>query len=98
MFPLNATALILGRSLIHADHHLSLYCPEEIHRRLANTISADLGLEALGMSSEVKELHTLESSESFNFVVFPTLDMDPSENRKDFALLCKDTFRYNSYF
>ena len=30
MFPLNATALILGRSLIHADHHLSLYCPEEI--------------------------------------------------------------------
>ena len=93
MFPLNATALILGRQLIRTDHNLSLYCPEEIHRRLAHSISTDLSLEALGMTSVVTEVDTLDDIMNSNFVVFPTLDMDPSDTRRDFAALCQDSFR-----
>ena len=95
MYPLNATALILERRLIHADHDLAMFCPEDVHKRLVNTITTDLAIEALGMRSEVKEVETLESFQSFNHVVFPVMDLDPSQARNDFALLCKDTFRYN---
>ena len=94
MFPLNATALILGRQLIRTDHNLSLYCSEEIHRRLAHSISTDLSLEALGMTNVVKQVDTLDDLQISNFVIFPTLDLDPTEPRSDFALMCKDLFRY----
>ena len=93
MFPLNATALILGRQLIRADHNISLYCPEEIHRRLAHSISADLALEAIGRTGVVNEVDTLDDIINSNFVVFPTLDMDPTDTRRDFAALCQDSFR-----
>ena len=94
MFPMNATALILGRRLIHDDHNLSLYCPEDVHRRLAHTISDDLAMEALGMTNVVKQVDTLDDLQISNFVIFPTLDLDPTEPRSDFALMCKDLFRY----
>ena len=97
MFPINATALIMGRRLIHDDHNLSLYCPEEVHRRLAHTISADLAIEALGTTSVVKEVDTVDDLQISNFVIFPTLDLDPAELRIDFALMCSDLFRYASY-
>ena len=96
MFPLNATALMLGRRLIHADHNLSLYCPEEIHKKLAHTIPADLEMEALALTNVVKEVDTLEDLKLNDFVIFPTLDLDPTEPRSDFALMCKDLFRYNT--
>ena len=94
MHPLNTTALILGRRLIHADHDLSMNCPEDVHKWLVSTISADLAIEALGMTSEVNEVDTLENFQSFNYVVSPALDLAPSEARNVYALLCKGTFRY----
>ena len=94
MFPMNGTALILGRRLILDDHDVNLYSPEDVHKRLAHTISADLGFEGLGMSSTVKEVVTLDDLELSNFVIFPTLDVDPSEARIGFASMCKDIFRY----
>ena len=94
MFPMNGTALILGRRLILDDHDVNLYSPEDVHKRLAHTISADLAFEGLGMSSTVKEVVTLDDLELSNFVIFPTLDVDPSEARSGFASMCKDIFRY----
>ena len=45
MFPLNSTALIVGRDLINADHEVSLYSPDDVHKKLAHTIPADLEIE-----------------------------------------------------
>ena len=94
MYPMNATALILGKRLINEEHSISLYCPTEVHKRLAHTISADLEVEALGMSSVVEEVATLDNLELNNFVIFPTIDLDPAAARTDFAFMCADLFRY----
>ena len=93
MFPLNSTALIVGRDLINADHEVSLYSPDDVHKKLAHTIPADLEIEVLGKTGSVKQVETLEEFPSINHIIFPTLDVDPSESRSDFASLCKDLFR-----
>ena len=59
-----------------------------------HTISDDLAMEALGMTNVVKQVDTLDDLQISNFVIFPTLDLDPTEPRSDFALMCKDLFRY----
>ena len=98
MYPMNATSLILGKRLLNEAHSVSLYCPTEVTKRLAHTVAADLEVEALGLSSKVEEVATLENLKIYNYVIFPTMDLDPHEPRSNFALMCADLFRYNSQF
>ena len=94
MYPTNATSLILGRRLISSDHHLSLFCPSEVHKCLAHTITADLEIAALGLGITVEEVDTLTNLESVDFLIFPTLDVLYENKRSDFGKMCNDLFRY----
>ena len=94
MYPMSATALILGKRLLHEGHSLSLFCPTQVTKRLADTIAADLEVEALDLASDVEEIGTLDNLQEYNFVIFPTLDLDPHEPRSNYASMCADLFRY----
>eukprot|EP00092_Neocalanus_flemingeri_P101824 GFUD01130185.1.p1 GENE.GFUD01130185.1~~GFUD01130185.1.p1 ORF type:complete len:280 (-),score=16.46 GFUD01130185.1:62-901(-) len=93
MYPMNATSLILGRKLLSNDHNLSLYCPEDVHKRQVNTISNDLKISALGLMNTVEEVDTLEKFPTADLVIFPTLECLPQSSRSDFGKMCRNLFR-----
>ena len=93
LFPHNATSLILAGGLLREDHDVTLYCPREIHRKMAYTIPLDLKIAALGLQCTVVQTETLETLEEMNMVVCPSLDVLPEKDRRDFAKLCNRTFR-----
>ena len=68
MYPMSATALILGKRLLHEGHSLSLFCPTEVTKRLAHTIAADLEVEALDLASDVVVVYLVEEEAMRNFV------------------------------
>ena len=98
MYPTNATTLILGRRLISSDHRLSLFCPTDVHKRLAHTIPADLEIAALGLGISVEEVDTFNNLASVDFLIFPTLDVLHENKRSDFGKMCNDLFRWVEWF
>ena len=93
MYPNNNTSLILGKSLFREDHNLFLYCPHDIHTRMAHTIPLDLDLASIGLTSAVKTVDNLDHLSSMDYVIFPMLDVLPNKRRFDFADTLKDLFR-----
>ena len=92
MYPSNSTSLILGTSLFREDHNVYLYCPRDIHARMAHTIPLDLDIASFGLASEVHSIDTLDLLVEMDFVVFPTLDVLPNRKRSEFASTLKDLF------
>ena len=93
MFPNNSTSLILVRSLLREDLHISLYCPEDVHMRMAHTIPLDLEFASTGLDVNVRTVDTLDHLEDMDFVVFPALDVLPEKKRSEFAGTLKELFR-----
>lgn len=95
MFPTNSTALILGRSLISADHNLSLYCPNNTHLRQAGTTPTDLKIAALGLGLTVDVVSSLETADQMDMIIIVTLDLMPFDKRSDYADMCRKIFRWD---
>lgn len=93
MYPSNSTVLVLARRLISNEHNITFYSPQEVHKRLAHTIPADLEIAAMGLGVLVKEVEDLKSLKEVDFLIFPTLDLDHLEKREDYAKMCLDLFR-----
>ena len=93
LFPHNATSLILAGGLLREEHDVTLYCPREIHRRMAYTIPLDLQFAALGLQCTVVQTETLDTLEEMDLVVCPSLDVLPEKDRREFAKLRNRTFR-----
>ena len=93
MFPTNSAALMLGRWLIAADHHLALYCPNTVHVRQAGTTPTDLKIAALSLGLTVEVVSSLETAEQMDMIIFITLDLMPFDKRSDFAEMCRAIFR-----
>ena len=91
MFPLSAVSSHLGKQLLTSDYNLYLYAPNDVHVRQAGTIPVDLKIAALSLSISVT---TLDNLESIDFVIFPTLDVVPSDKRSDFMDMCRELFRF----
>ena len=96
MYPNNGTSLLLGRRLLTEDHHVSLYCPGDVHRRMAHTIPSDLRIANLSLTNRmnVKEIDSLENIKEFNNIIFPTTDVLQGKKRSDFGKLMGQLFRY----
>ena len=93
MFPYNSTAVMLGRQLLSNDHDLSLFCPSELHRRQALTTPFELGVIARGLGRSSRVVENLDTLDSADFIIFPTLDVDHAEKREIFAMMIKDLFQ-----
>ena len=93
MFPTNSAALMLGRWLIAADHHLALYCPNPVHVRQAGTTPTDLKIAALSLGLTVEVVSSLETADQMDMIIFITLDLMPFDKRSDFAEMCRAIFR-----
>lgn len=96
LFPHTATSLLLAGGLLREEHDITLYCPREIHRKMAYTIPLDLQFGALGLQCTVVQTETLETVEEMDMVVCPSLDVLPEKDRRDFAKLCNRTFRWEN--
>ena len=96
MYPTNATTLIVGRRLICSDHDLTLFCPTELHTRQASTMPYELERVARSMGRSVKLVKDLDTLNTADFIIFPTLDVDCTEKRDIFAKMIKDCFQYVS--
>ena len=93
MYPTNATALILGKQLLANDHDLSLFCPSELHTRQACTTPYELGVISVGLGRNCSLVETLDTLDTADFIIFPTLDVDHAERREIFARMIKDCFQ-----
>jgi hypothetical protein len=93
MFPHTSTSLILAGGLLREEHNITLYCPKEIHRRMAYTIPFDLRIAAQGLQSSVEQTESLDNVKEMDILVFPSLDVLPDKERHEFAKMCKKTFR-----
>ena len=93
MYPSNATALILGKQLLANDHDLSLFCPADLHTRQACTTPYELGVTAVGLGRNSSLVETLDTLDTADFIIFPTLDVDHAERREIFAKMIKDLFQ-----
>ena len=92
MYPNNNTSLILGKYLFREDHNLFLYCPHDIHTRMAHTVPFDLDIASIGLTSNVQTVDKLDHLAEMDFIVFPTLDVLPQKKRVDFADTLEDLF------
>ena len=93
MFPNSSTSLILGLSMLREDMNLSLYCPGDVHVRMAHSIPLDLELASINLDVDVRLVDTLDHLSNMDYVVFPSLDVLPDKRRADFASSLKDLFR-----
>ena len=96
MFPLSAASSHLGKQLLTNDYNVYLYVPNDVHVRQAGTLPVDLKIAALSLSVNVELVTTLDNLESMDFVIFPTLDVVPSDKRSDFLHMCRELFRLMS--
>ena len=94
MYPCNATALILGRHLLTSGHDISLFCPTDLHLRQALTMPVELGFLARSLGRSCNLMENLDSLNTVDFLIFPTLDIDPSEKRENLATMIKDLFQW----
>ena len=93
MYPANSTVIMLGRRLLSNEHNISFYSPLDVHKRLAHTIPVDLEIAAMGLGVLVNQVEDLKSLKEVDFLIYPTLDLDPLEKREDYAKTCLDLFR-----
>ena len=92
MFPNNSTSVLLGKSFIGEVEKLSFFIPEGVHEQGAGTCLLDVMIAASGLDVVVDKTDNY-NLENFNFVVFPSLDVQPKKSRVDFAAMCKNLFR-----
>ena len=93
MYPYNATAVMLGRQLLSNGHDLSLFCPSDLHKRQALTTPYELSVIARGFSRSSRLVEDLDTLDTADFIIFPTLDVDHAEKREIFAMMMKDLFQ-----
>ena len=93
MYPANSTVIMLGRRLLSNEHNISFYSPLDVHKRLAHTIPVDLEIAAMGLGVLVNQVEDLKSLKEVDFLIYPTLDLDPLEKREDYAKTGLDLFR-----
>ena len=93
MYPTNSTSLVLGRRLMTAGHNLSFYCPSQCNLRQAGTIPADLRIASFGLGTTVQTSVDVQLFPDVDFVIFPTLDVLPHNDRASFGRMCEDLFR-----
>ena len=99
MYPTSATCLMMGRRLLSdLDHDVSLYCPNETHLRQAGTVPTDLRLASLGLGTNVHIVENLDSLDTMDFILFPTLDVLPFNTRAQYAQMCRSLFRLANIF
>ena len=92
MYPNNNTSLILGKYLFREDHNLFLYCPRDIHTRMAHTVPFDIDIASIGLSSQVHTVDKLDHLADMDYIVFPTLDVLPHKKRVEFSNTLSDLF------
>ena len=93
MFPFSAVSSHLGKLLLTNDYNVKLYAPSSVSVRQAGTIPFDLKIAALALSVTVELVKTLDKLDSMDVVVFPSLDVVPSDKRSDFMEMCRVLFR-----
>ena len=92
MFPNSSTSLLLGKSLIGEVEKLSFFIPEGVHEQGAGTTCVDVMIAAAGLNIVVDKTHNY-NLENYNYVVFPSIDVQGKKSRVDFASMCKNLFR-----
>ena len=78
---------------MHENHTISLYCPRDVHRKMAFTIPCDLKLASLSLEETVEVVTTLEKVEEMEYLIFSTMDVLPERDRDIFAKMCQKTFK-----
>ena len=94
MYPNNSTSVMLGHYLASELHHVAYYVPEQgPHELAAFTCVEEVKIASAGLDTTVVKLTSCKSLSTYDYDVFPLLDVDPEKPRQSFASMCRNLFK-----
>jgi hypothetical protein len=93
MYPNSHTSVILGQTVISELANLAYFIPDGTHEQAAFTCYEEVKLASAGMGVSVTKITGYEDLASYDYLIFPNLDVNQRKSRKDFATMCRNLFR-----
>ena len=90
MFPNSSTSVLLGKQITSDMANLSFYIPGDCHEQAAHTCLEEVKIESAGLGVQVEKMSSLDKMDTFDYVLFPSLYVNPRKSYADFAAMCRN--------
>ena len=93
MFPNNSTSVFLGQSVTSELSNLAYFIPEGFIEQAAYTTVNEVKLASVGLDCKVVKINSVDLMEEFDYVIFPSLNVNPRKSSTEFSVMCGNLFK-----
>ena len=94
MYPNSSTSVLLGKQITSDMANLSLFIPGDCHEQAAHTCLEEVKIESAGLDVKVEKISSVDEMAQFDYVLFPSLYVNPRKPYATFAAMCRNLFRW----
>ena len=93
MYPNSSTSVMLGRQITSEMANLSFFIPGDCHEQAAHTCLEEVKIESAQLGVKVEKISSVDEIDQFDYILFPSLYVNPRKPYATFAAMCRNLFR-----